>query len=252
MTRIGYAAAALATAFFVSSGSAQTPAPGSQTSPRPGSPGTQTSAPSGSTSASALDNRSFVEKMTIVNLAEVQLGRMAEKQGQDEDVKEFGRQMVKDHQAANENLQQIATKLSLKGAMELDAKHKELADKLSKLQGAAFDREYIAAMVQGHEEVRSILRAKIGSEASSETQGAREVSRSGRPTTSPGQVEVGRGVGPGGTVAPSTGTPAPDQASPGSQTHSHDDLTKWAQDTLRHVEEHLEDAREIQKTLTSQ
>ena len=198
MIRIGCATAALAVAFLVSTtASAQTPVP--QTTRQP-----ETAA------AAPFDARTFIEKMTVVNLAETHLGRMAQQQGEDDDVKDFGGQMVKDHKAANETLQQIAAKLKVKTPTELDAKHRDLADKLSKLRGAQFDREYITAMVQGHEEVRSMLLAQIGSQRASPSQNTRS-----------------------------------------NASETEKDLREWTRETLTHVEQHLEEAREIQKELAS-
>ena len=69
--------------------------------------------------------------------------------------------MVKDHtQAANE-LKPIAMQLNVQQPTQVDQKHKDLADKLSKLQGNEFDREYINAMVTGHEEVAGTLRMRV-------------------------------------------------------------------------------------------
>ena len=47
-------------------------------------------------------------------------------------------------------------------------KHRELVDRLSKLKGADFDREYVNAMVPGHEEVAAKLKTMAG-EASTST-----------------------------------------------------------------------------------
>ena len=98
--------------------------------------------------------------MTIAGLAEVQLGKMATERAANADVKAFGQMMVKDHTQANNELKQLASQLKVQTPTELDQKHKELVDKLSKLQGSEFDREYMNAMVQGHQEVLGKLRAR--------------------------------------------------------------------------------------------
>src|ERR1041384_5864618 len=95
--------------------------------------------------APATDSKTFVNDLTIAGLAEIQLGKLAAERGSSPDVKAFGQMMVKDHtQAANE-LKPIATELKVQQPTQLDQKHKELADKLSKLKGNEFDREYINA-----------------------------------------------------------------------------------------------------------
>ena len=76
-----------------------------------------------------------------------------------DDVKAFGQMMVKDHTRANTEVTQIAKQLNVTPPTHLDMKHRELIDRLSKLKGAEFDREYVTAMVMGHEEVSAKLRA---------------------------------------------------------------------------------------------
>ena len=68
--------------------------------------------------------------------------------------------MVKDHSAGNDELKQVASQLKIQPPTQLDQKHQEVVNKLSKLEGAAFDREYINAMVQGHQEALGKLRAR--------------------------------------------------------------------------------------------
>lgn len=125
----------------------------------------QTSEPQGTGAAHKgmpSDAAAFVNQMTIANLAEVQLGTLASERASNADVKSFGQMMVKDHSQANQDLAQVAAQLKVKPTTSLDQKHKDLAAKLSKLQGAEFDREYINAMVQGHQEVAGQLEARAG------------------------------------------------------------------------------------------
>lgn len=96
--------------------------------------------------------REFVNQMAMTNMAEIQLGNLAEKQATSPQVKQFAQMMVQDHTKANEELKQIASQLNVQLPTELDQEHRELQEKLSKLQGEEFDREYMSAMVDGHEE----------------------------------------------------------------------------------------------------
>jgi hypothetical protein len=73
--------------------------------------------------------------------------------------------IVKDHSQASNELKQIASLLQVQPPRQLDQKHRDLADRLSKLQGAEFDREYLNAMVQGHEEVVNKLRMRLDAAA---------------------------------------------------------------------------------------
>jgi putative membrane protein len=55
----------------------------------------------------------------------------------------------------------VASQHSIAVPAQLDDKHNDLRDKLSKLQGADFDREYMDAMVDGHQDVADKLESRI-------------------------------------------------------------------------------------------
>ena len=65
--------------------------------------------------------------------------------------------MVTDHQKANIELKQIASKMAVQLPAEPDAKHQELYDRLVDAEGPEFDREFMQAMVDGHQEVAQEL-----------------------------------------------------------------------------------------------
>jgi putative membrane protein len=103
------------------------------------------------------NDRAFVEKIGQANFAEARLGQLAAERAANAQVKRFASRMVNDHQKANNELKSIASKMAVQLPADLDAKHRELYDRLSKLKGAEFDREYMKAMVDGHQEVLSEL-----------------------------------------------------------------------------------------------
>ena len=186
----------------------------------PGTPGTAGSDQSASRDpgsaatmarASNADNdREFVEKMGQVNLAEVKLGQLAGQRASNAQVKQFARRMVTDHEKANAELKQIASKMAVQIPAELDAKHQELYDRLSKLKGAEFDREYMKAMVDGHQEV------------------AQELERHADSGARPGDRSVGTS---------------------GDATQAHASVKAWASKTLPDVRQHLEQAKQIEAKL---
>ncbi len=109
-------------------------------------------------------DRDFVGDLTITNMAEIELGRMAAERAANAEVKRFGQTMVDDHTAAGNKLKPIATEHSIPMPADLDDKHRDLRERLSKLQGAEFDREYMKAMVDGHEDVLAKLESRIDKE----------------------------------------------------------------------------------------
>jgi putative membrane protein len=120
----------------------------------------------GSREVSDMD-RDFLMKVAMTNTAEVQIGQLATAKGGSQAVKDFGDMMVRDHTDAQGKLRTIAGSISLNAPDSVDAKHKALKEKLDKLSGAAFDKEYAAAMVNGHKEAISLFEK----EASSGTNG---------------------------------------------------------------------------------
>lgn len=93
----------------------------------------------------------FMNDAAPGGMAEVELGKMAASKAQNPEVKAFGQKMVADHTKANDELKEIAAQKKVKLSPDLLPTHKQLMEKLSKLSGADFDKEYVAAMVEAHE-----------------------------------------------------------------------------------------------------
>jgi putative membrane protein len=108
---------------------------------------TSTKSPSASLDRS---DRKFIESAAVDGMAEVQLGQLAASKAGSDDVRKFGQRMVDDHSKANDQLKQIASGKGVTLPTDLDAKHKREHDRLSKLSGADFDREYMKLMMSEH------------------------------------------------------------------------------------------------------
>lgn len=134
---------------FAIGSSAQEPSP-----PRP----QPQPAPSAST-AQASDS-TFVMKAAHANIAEVELGKLALKKSQNDEVKKFAQRMVDDHGKAANELKAIASRKNVTWPKELDADHKSLESQLSKLSSPAFDQAYMEAMVEGHGKVAKEVRTE--------------------------------------------------------------------------------------------
>jgi putative membrane protein len=157
------------------------------------------------------DVQRWVQDITMHNMAEIELGKIASERAANAQVKQFGQMMVKDHtMAGNELKQAIGGKIQVQEQM--DEKHRDLAQKLRGLQGVEFDREYINAMVDGHQEVKGMLEDRAGNAKTTET---------GAPSTTA-----------------SAGTDQLDAA-----------VNQWAAKTLPAVERHLQRAEQLRDTL---
>jgi putative membrane protein len=106
-------------------------------------------------------DKDFVNDLAIAGMAEVELGKLALERSTNAEVKEFGQMMLDDHTQAGNTLKGIASAHNIPVPTDLDDEHRELRDKLAKLKGADFDREYMAAMVDGHEGVADQVESRI-------------------------------------------------------------------------------------------
>lgn len=103
----------------------------------------------------------FLTKAMEANAAEVKLGELAESKSQDQRVKQFAAMVVKDHTMALDKMQMLmqqrvndkvspATNTDWH-TMKLTPMQQKTFDKLSKLSGADFDREFMMTMVAEHQ-----------------------------------------------------------------------------------------------------
>jgi putative membrane protein len=103
----------------------------------------------------------FVRDVAVANMAEIQLGRLAQERASNPQVKRFGQMMLAEHEKAGDALNAIAQSHNLTVPTQLDEKHQALRDKLSQLQGADFDRQYIETMIDSHQDVADTLESRI-------------------------------------------------------------------------------------------
>jgi len=101
--------------------------------------------------SSAKDSNKFATNAAQGGMAEVELGRLATQRAGDVSVREFGARMVADHSRANSELKSIAGQKGIQLPSELNSEQKSEMDKLSKMSGAEFDKEYMSAMLKDHE-----------------------------------------------------------------------------------------------------
>lgn len=103
-------------------------------------------------------DKSFMMEAAKGGMMEVEMGKMAEKQGQSDDVKKLGKQMVGDHTKANNELMGLAQKKGVK----LDTGHK-----MAKLDSSNFDQAWLAQMAKDHQKMISDFKteSKSGSDS---------------------------------------------------------------------------------------
>jgi putative membrane protein len=168
----------------------------------------------------------FVHDIAVMNLAEIELSRLALQRAAAADVKAFAQQLIDDHDAAGNKLKSI---VSANWPAQLDDKHRRLADELSAKQGGDFDREYMEAMIDGHEDFAGRLESRLDVQSLADWK-----------TAAAGRAQTG--------ALPDPKVEMPDmQIRPNA---SDDELTKkinqWAAETYPIAQKHLDTARTLE------
>ncbi|HYX27595.1 MAG TPA: DUF4142 domain-containing protein [Pyrinomonadaceae bacterium] len=102
--------------------------------------------------SSARDSNKFATAAAQGGMAEVELGRLATQRAGDASVREFGARMVADHSRANTELKSVAAQKGIQLPNDMNSEQKSEMDKLSKMSGADFDKEYMSTMVKDHKD----------------------------------------------------------------------------------------------------
>lgn len=166
------------------------------------------------------NDKNWVSDQLAGGMAEVELGKLAKERAASPDVKQFGQMMIDDHTKAGDQLKQIASSNAIPTDAKIDDKHQNLMDKLSKLNGRDFDKEYMSAMIDDHESDVRELRSRADENRSL---GDR---LTGKNPENPAAVK-------------------PEKA----DNHVDASINQWAADALPTVEHHLDRAKEIKDAL---
>jgi len=126
------------------------PAAFAQMKPPGGAAGSQTQAQPGTAAKASKADERFLTEALQGDLAEVKMGELAQQKGQSDRVKEFGQTLVKDHGDHSKKLQQLGQQLGVTMPTEPNSKQKSDYEKMNKLSGAQFDREFAKHMVDDH------------------------------------------------------------------------------------------------------
>jgi putative membrane protein len=94
--------------------------------------------------------QTFITKAIQGNLAEVAMGQLAQKQGESNEVRSFGQQLVTDHTAGAQKATSVANQLGVTPPSEPSKKQVSDHHKMAKMSGAAFDRAFAQHMVADH------------------------------------------------------------------------------------------------------
>lgn len=121
------------------------------------------SAPTARSGTMSGADRPFVEKAAAGGLAEVAAGRIAQQQGNSDQVKQFGQRLVDDHSKANDELKQIAGAKGMRLPSSPTPEQQREAAMLAKMNGAAFDKAFMNHLVADHKKDIALFRKEASS-----------------------------------------------------------------------------------------
>ena len=115
----------------------------------------------GGAGADVKSDDDFVEDVAAKTLTEIELSRMALTKATDANVKVFAQQLVADHGAAADKLKSIVAGQPIAWPAQLDDKQREAVNELAGKQGAEFEREYLEAVIDGHQDLAAKLESRL-------------------------------------------------------------------------------------------
>ena len=181
---------------------------------------------SGGAAANVKSDAGFVHDVAMMNMAEIELSRIALQKAARADIKSFAQRLIDDHEAAGKNLKNV---LADSWPAQLDDKHRELADKLGRKQGDEFDRDYTEAMIEGHQDLVARLESRLDVQSLTDWK-----------TAAAGRAQTGALPDP--KLEMRDVQPRPNA--------SDDELTKrinqWAAETYPIAQKHLDTARTLE------
>ena len=171
----------------------------------------------------------FVRDVVLENMTEVELSRMALNASTDPAIKAFAQRLIDDHSDAAAKLKTSLAGKPIEWPGELDEKHRRTADELGEKHAADFDRDYVKAMVEGHQDLAAKLESRIDlqSLADWKTAVAARTQSNAMPEPATAMSDV--------AVRP---------AKSGNETTMS--INQWAADTYPVAQKHLDAARALE------
>lgn len=106
-------------------------------------------------------DRGFIEDALMGNMAEVQLGQVAQQRAQDPMVRDYAGMMVSDHTPARQQLMTLAGQHGVTPPAELDFMHRRMDKKLRKAEPNEFDEMYIKSQVKDHKKMVELMEDQV-------------------------------------------------------------------------------------------
>lgn len=98
-------------------------------------------------------DRAFAIMAAETDMAEIEIGNLALKKSQSDEVKKLAQKLVEDHTKTSGEMKEIASSKKLPLPKKTDSKHRALIAKLEGESGGQFDKDFLAANSMDHHRV---------------------------------------------------------------------------------------------------
>jgi putative membrane protein len=202
------------------------------TKPTSAEPGARAGAVgTGGAGANVSSDEDFVRSVAMKTMAGIELSRIALQVATRADIKSFAQGLIDDHRAAGTKLKGALSVKPGVWADQLDEKHREIVDELGKKRGTDFDRAYLKAVIDSHQDLAAVLESRIDVQSLAEWKTA-------------AAARTQTGAMPDPTIAMRDVAVRPDK----SGNESTLKINQWAADTYPDVQKHLDTARSLENT----
>jgi putative membrane protein len=180
----------------------------------------------GGAAADATSDAEFVRDVAAMNMAEIELSRIALQRATSPEIKAFAQRLINDHGEAGNKLKSVVS-----GAWpaQLDDEQRDVADKLATKQGGDFDREYTELMVESHQDLAGRLESRLDVQSLADWK-----------TAAAGRAQTAA------LPEPTAQTPAAAVRPNASDDELTMKINRWAAETYPIAQKHLDTARALE------
>jgi putative membrane protein len=115
-----------------------------------------------------MTEKSFLVRAAFQGVAELELGTLAAQKASSETVKEYAKRLIQSYVKANTELGELAKERGVALPTGIDEDHRMLIDRLRRLSGTDFDREFLDAVIGDHQKGMAIFKEESEKQISSE------------------------------------------------------------------------------------
>ena len=101
--------------------------------------------------------RNFLQSAAEINATVIEAGKLAEEKSNDPNIKKIGQDLVRDHTAANQQLQRLASSKGVSLTLEPTSSQQRMIDRLSETSGDRFNQQFLRLTRAGSQRALSLF-----------------------------------------------------------------------------------------------